>query len=1674
MKKISKKVLSIFLALIMMVSILPAGIITAYADVNHTQDEALKWIKSQKRVSLDYDEVPPDDPYQCVDLIYYYLDYLNSKSLIGGNASAYVTKELNSNWTRVKSNYEPGDIAVWPATESHYDKCTKCGSVYNTSENKCNNKKCTNKKYKRIYTGHVGIIYSVNKDGSLNVYQQNYDGIKYVVPKKVQPSKLACGLRPSFKSVKPSAPKITSNVSGDVATGSNVTITWSKISNATGYIVKVNGSQVQKNSSNKYAFKADKAKKYEITVIAYNSAGNSNTSNKITITAKNPSTVTFKDYDGTVLNTQTVKYGSAAISPTTPLREGYTFDGWDGAYNNVTSNLTVTATYKINTYTIKFVDKDGKILSTQKVEYLNDATPPDSTNTPIGCEFLGWDSAEYLSVKNDATIQAIYSWSNSDLPIIAEITSAIRQDDGYYVYFDLTNYPDDVTRGRAVVSLKTAEGKLIDTTESTAFSIPKNGTKTGMEVFIPCEKTATNAEVVIVNSYSSGVPISETASSIIDQGKSWSEWSTEKPDENIYDFVESRTEYRCRDKETSKANTRSMDGWIWDETYYSVTGNWSSWSWNQINPYSNESVTREVQTQEAVKSTTSKTYYKYFRYSSSKHALWGNYYKNSSYPNIYRIQTNSALTYKGTDADTSKSSNAKYYYQKCSCSNGYHYWYSDNGNLGSNGKVTETIENKATQYRYRDTVYTYNFYRWKDWSDWTDKAIEANSNREIETRTVYRYKSNDVGTEDTNGEIRTVSGKLDSAFAGKQAALFVYKVDEASDYSNEYVAQTKISEDGSYSFTFKLREEPTVKTGDFTIALGIEGTTNTTIIGTIEAPKPVYTVNFYDYQGNVIDTQQITQGDNAVVPTLDEREGYTFTGWSDRTTNIKDNLDIHPEYTKNKYTVVFVNWETDSIDVKEFYYGEPLIAPDEEPKEGYNLTGWEGFEDGKTTVTDNMIVTAVYEKEIYNVNFFDFDGNVISTQNVAYGEAAQTPEDLEADNVIFLGWSSENNDDYTEVKCSMDLYPQYIFEETTANPTADIKTGVYNDRQTVALSCDTEASVIYYTVDGSNPAEKGILYTEPIEISHTCHLRFIASAFEMNDSLEVSEYYCINNPNIPSEWFSYSELPQNVIDNINSYTMETDIGYRYKEIQRTSDISIANQLRANGWLYEESTYTDYTAWQDEAITDDASKPGFEIDTREVDDTTVTRYQYSHYKYTDSNGDIQYSPSDVDGYDCEYETIILENRLTIAGFGDNNTSYYTYNGERWFTQTKVNGVKTQYRSRYQIDKYYKWTAWTIDAPSSSESREYITDNVYRYYNKNHFIINIPNLSQNTTILLIRENQTIDMSEYDNVSGYSFVGLYFDELFTQKFDLSTPVTESLTLYAKYSPKLYTVTFQMQDGTELDTQTVEYMGEATAPLTDVVPEYVFGGWDKEFDCITEDTVITGKYFKTSEYTMVYLDKANATLFDGSSIQLNLTITPSDLADEEVEWTSSNPSVVSVNETGLVTAVGAGVATISVRAVKTNHTATCTITVLADQSNTIVLSTNSYLNYDELGYLRRIAHGSTVNEIMSQFQNSSLDFLGLNGEKLSPTDKVGTGTRINLCKDGEIIDTNTVIVTADMTGDGIISNRDVVMFNKYQVQKITPEECQVLAMDVNGDGYVNNKDAAMVARYLVGKETL
>lgn len=59
-------------------------------------------------------------------------------------------------------------------------------------------------------------------------------------------------------------------------------------------------------------------------------------------------TVTFYDWDGTVLDIQTVMQGKDATVPTDPAREGYAFTGWDKDFTNVQADLFVYAVYTQN------------------------------------------------------------------------------------------------------------------------------------------------------------------------------------------------------------------------------------------------------------------------------------------------------------------------------------------------------------------------------------------------------------------------------------------------------------------------------------------------------------------------------------------------------------------------------------------------------------------------------------------------------------------------------------------------------------------------------------------------------------------------------------------------------------------------------------------------------------------------------------------------------------------------------------------------------------------------------------------------------------------------------------------------------------------------------------------------------------------------------------------------------------------------------------------------------------------------------------------------------------------------------------------------------------------------------------------------------------------------------
>ena len=121
--------------------------------------------------------------------------------------------------------------------------------------------------------------------------------------------------------------------------------------------------------------------------------------------------VRFLDWNGNMLSEQIVETNQSAIAPSVPLREGYTFIGWDKDFSNITEDLVVTAQYKINRFYVQFLDWDNTILKADSVDWNTAAIAPANPSRE-GYDFLGWDK-EFGSVTSDLVINAQYEYGRT-------------------------------------------------------------------------------------------------------------------------------------------------------------------------------------------------------------------------------------------------------------------------------------------------------------------------------------------------------------------------------------------------------------------------------------------------------------------------------------------------------------------------------------------------------------------------------------------------------------------------------------------------------------------------------------------------------------------------------------------------------------------------------------------------------------------------------------------------------------------------------------------------------------------------------------------------------------------------------------------------------------------------------------------------------------------------------------------------------------------------------------------------------------------------------------------------------------------------------------------------------------------------------------------------------------
>ena len=162
-----------------------------------------------------------------------------------------------------------------------------------------------------------------------------------------------------------------------------------------------------------------------------------------------------------------------------------------------------------------------------------------------------------------------------------------------------------------------------------------------------------------------------------------------------------------------------------------------------------------------------------------------------------------------------------------------------------------------------------------------------------------------------------------------------------------------------------------------------------------------FAVTFVNMDGEVLSTQNIAYGDAAVAPEAPAMEGYIFIGWDKEFGCITDTMTVTARYAIAR-TVTFVDWDGTVLSTQVVADGNSATAPEVPEREGYTFTGWDvEF----TSVTENITVTAQYDIKKYSVVFCDWDGSIISEQVVEHGEAAIAPPDPAREGLNFTGWS---------------------------------------------------------------------------------------------------------------------------------------------------------------------------------------------------------------------------------------------------------------------------------------------------------------------------------------------------------------------------------------------------------------------------------------------------------------------------------------------------------------------------------------------------------------------------------------------------------------------------------------------------------------------------------------------
>ena len=1056
----------------------------------------------------------------------------------------------------------------------------------------------------------------------------------------------------------------------------------------------------------------------------------------ITITASwtvNQYTITFDTNGGNTINPITQNYGTDVTKPQDPTKEGYTFVGWDKEIPSTmpAENITITASWSINKYTITFDTQGGTVILPITQDYGTDVTAPENP-TKEGYTFAGWDR-EIPTTMPAENITITASWT------VNQYTITFDTQGGSTIDPITQNYGTDVTA-------------------------PANPTKqgyvfAGWDKEIPTTMPAENMTITASWNASTNTPykvehhfkgIGENAAYVHDSDKDQSFTGTTGQEvtaspltEGIDGFKYNATESAATIKGTVKADGSLTLIVKYDRKTSIVI----------VNPDDPECDSNEEQ---CTKPTEEEK----------------EYGDTVTLPYVSRTYT---LTYEpgdGAPAVESQTVTAEIdYYCKGTSST-----CAETDRIILN-KADKTVDIEATNATYT-AHYTSDFkvsvkagsdysyptnnpttdFKFVDWADKADITKKYQENAKIVLKKNMTLKGEYTGDahEYTISYQFTNEAPTGATLPANQPKKYgesgtVESNPNVAGYSFSGWATTdvEVREDG----TFTMPAKDVVFKGSWTINQ--------------------YTITFDTQGGSTINPITQNYGTDVTAPADPTKEGYTFAGWDKEipSTMPAEDMTITASWTVNQYTITFDTQGGSTIDPITQNYGTDVTAPANPTKEGYTFAGWDR-EIPTTMPAEDITITASWTINQYTITFDTQGGSTIDPITQNYGTDVTAPANPTKEGYTFAGWDREipttmpaenititaswsinsytvifNNDNNTEITRQTVNYGNHVSEVT--NPTKEStaqytyafagwadESGTVVDLSTYVVTEDVTFTATYsstvrnYTIqfvnfDGSILQAESLAYGTTPEYSGDIPTRATDSQYTYTFAGWDSAITAVTGNKTYTATYSTTTNQYTItfVDDDGTQLQQTQVEYG------TMPTAPENPTKASTAQY---TYT-FAGWSPE------------LETVRTDKTYTATYEATVRKYT-----ITFV--DDDGTKLQ-ETQVAYGTMPTAPENPTkeSTAQYTYTFAGWNpTIVEVNGDKTYtatYNStvrqyNYTVHKFFDGTEEGTGTQYSANYGTTIQSSTYAT-SVEHYKLDNENTTTSITISEVEANNVINI-------------------------------------------------------------------------------------------------------------------------------------------------------------------------------------------------------------------------------------------------------------------------------------------------------------------------------------------